>query len=195
MPNLILASGSPRRSKFFSMLGIDFSIIIPNIDETPLAGELPKDLVSRLSYQKACSVAKDNYGSIVVAADTVIDLDGKILGKPGNREESIQMLKMLSGRSHLVYTGVAVVFQDKTRKIIEETKITFAPVSNELASFYADTEEGLDKAGGYAIQGIASMFIEKIEGSLSSVIGLPFSQVMNILMEFGIRPEFKAEKM
>ena len=189
MNKLILASGSPRRKEFLSYLGIPFSIVIPHADESVLKDEAPSELVKRLSRLKASAVAKEYPDSVVIVADTVVSLNSEILGKPKNREESFLMIKKLQGKTHTVYTGTTIQQNNKVKNFVCATYVTFAHLEDDLILTYVNSGEGDDKAGAYALQGIASMLIESVKGSVSTVIGLPICEVRECLKEFGIIPK------
>jgi septum formation protein len=165
------------------MLGIPFSIVVPNIDETPGSGESPKGYVSRVARQKAMDVTSRVSRSLILAADTVVTIDGEILGKPNDEGDAVRMLAKLSGRDHLVLTAVCIVDQlkDKTREKIEETVVSFNPLTESAIRDYLVRENVMDKAGAYAIQGFASVFIPRISGSYSNVMGLPLALVYELL--------------
>ena len=186
MTKLILASGSPRRKEFISYLGIEFDVEIPNIDESPLQGETPSELVLRLSRLKADFISQKHSDSVVVAADTVVCFNGMILGKPSSREDAINMIKMLQGQTHTVYTGVTVQKGNLKRSKVVSTEVTFDSMDDECIRNYVASGECDDKAGAYAIQGIASLFISQVKGSVSSVVGLPINEVVKYLREFGL---------
>ena len=190
MNKLILASGSPRRKEFLSYLGIPFSVVIPHADESVIKDEIPSELVKRLSKLKASIVAKEYPDATVIAADTVVSLNSEILGKPKNRDEAFLMIKKLQGKTHTVYTGTTIQQNDIFRNFVCATEVTFSQLDDELIWTYVNSGEGDDKAGAYALQGIASMLIEKVKGSVSTVIGLPICEVRECLKEFGI--EYKA---
>lgn len=187
-PQLILASGSPRRAHFMRLLNLPFSIMEPDVDETILRGENPKDLVLRLSMLKASHIASTHPDKIVLAADTVVALGNRIFGKPRDRHDAFLMIRELQGKTHQVYTGVAIRLGRSYQNFAECTHVTFAPLTDELIQAYVDTGESDDKSGSYAVQGIASIFVTKVEGSVSSVVGLPISQVREALQRFGIFP-------
>ncbi len=189
MNKLILASGSPRRKEFLSYLGIPFSIVIPHVDESVLKDEAPSELVKRLSRLKASAVTKEYPDSVVIAADTVVSLNSEILGKPKNREESFLMIKKLQGKTHTVYTGTTIQQNNKVKNFVCATYVTFAHLDDDLILTYVNSGEGDDKAGAYALQGMASMLIESVKGSVSTVIGLPICEVRECLKEFGIIPK------
>ncbi|WP_031490891.1 Maf family protein [Succinivibrio dextrinosolvens] len=186
MTKLILASGSPRRKEFISYLGIDYDVEIPNIDESPVQGETPSELVLRLSCLKADFISKKRSDSVVIAADTVVCFNGMILGKPSSREDAFNMIKMLQGHTHTVYTGVTVQKGNLKRSKVVSTEVTFDSMDDDFIRNYVSSGECDDKAGAYAIQGIASMFISQVKGSVSSVVGLPINEVVKYLREFGL---------
>lgn len=186
MTKLILASGSPRRKEFMSYLGIPFEVEIPNIDESPLQGETPSELVLRLSSLKADYISKKHDDTVVVAADTVVCFNGMILGKPSSRDDAFRMIKMLQGQTHTVYTGVTVQKGSLVRSMVVSTEVGFDPLDDDFIRNYAASGECDDKAGAYAIQGIASIFISEVKGSVSSVVGLPINEVVKFLREFGL---------
>jgi len=188
MSTLILASASPRRQRLLRYLGIDFIVKVPNIDELRLPHELPQDLVLRLSKNKAQTVFEDNQECVIIAADTVVALDNKILGKPRSDEESVSMLKSLSGRTHQVYTGTTIKSSNKCVNFLTTSNVTFCTLDENVIFEYVKSNEGADKAGSYALQGLGAIFIKSVEGSVSSVIGLPISEVMQHLCTFGFTP-------
>jgi septum formation protein len=185
---LILASASPRRAEVLRDAGISFCVLSSAIDETPYPGETPQQLVQRLADAKAELVAARAVGSvIVIAADTVVVLDGQVLGKPRSTDEARRMLELFSGRTHSVITGVSLIRlpgMDR-RQFIETTLVHFAPLSRDEISRYLSTEEPYDKAGAYAIQGRASRYIPRIEGCYFNVVGLPLARLIAALRELG----------
>ncbi|MCX7828988.1 MAG: Maf family protein [Thermanaerothrix sp.] len=182
---LILASGSPRRRELIAGLGWDFQVLTSQVDESPLPGESPEDMVLRLSLAKARDVAFKVPGAVVIGADTVVDLDGQILGKPRDRNDGLRMLMALQGRSHRVHTGVSVVMDDKHVWGGETTIVKFRPLSLHDAMCYISTGEGDDKAGSYAIQGKGAMLVESVEGCYFNVVGLPILRLSRLLEELG----------
>ena len=176
---IVLASGSPRRSELLSAAGFQFSVRVANIDETPTANELPSEYVARLSAEKAKAVARP--GEIVLGADTTVVIDGEILGKPADRSDTRKMLVQLSGRWHEVMTGLSLVSPAEVRTAVAVTRVKFAEMSAEEIEWYAASGEPDDKAGAYAIQGLGSRFIERIEGSYSNVVGLPLETFYRML--------------
>lgn len=187
---LILASSSPRRRDFLNKMGVAFTIIKPDVDESVLVGEEPYEYVTRMAHEKAEVVSELYPEQVVLAADTVVVVQGEILGKPTDREDAKRILRLLSGRTHEVLTAVSVMCEkaQKIRELMVSTRVTFSPLDEELIDTYVSSGECDDKSGAYAVQGVGSMFIEKVEGSVSSVVGLPICQVRQILSEFGIKP-------
>jgi septum formation protein len=185
---LVLASASPRRAEILRNAGLPFGIMSSAVDETPLPGESPSDLVQRLATAKAELVAARAVGpAIVVAADTVVTLEEIILGKPRTTEDARQMLERLSGRTHSVVTGVALIRlpDAERREFVEITKVHFAVLSKQDIVRYLASGEPFDKAGAYAIQGMAGRFIPRIEGCYFNVVGLPLARLCRELAEFG----------
>jgi len=185
---LILASSSPRRAEILANAGLPFSVLSSAVDESPYPGESPAALVQRLANSKADLVTARAVGpAIVLAADTIVVLDDRILGKPASLEEARHMLRQLSGRTHSVLTGVSLIRlpDGERRQFIESTLVHFRPVTEEEISAYLATEEPLDKAGAYAIQGQAGRYIPRIEGCYFNVVGLPLSRVLTELKVLG----------
>ena len=177
MKKVILASQSPRRQELLQRVVSEFDCIPADIDETM---DLTKDLgeeVKKVSYTKAMTILKQYPECIVIGSDTSVILDNVPLGKPKNKEEARRMLEGLQGRSHEVYTGLAVVSSKKTCVTLEKVKVTFSSMSKEEIEVYLNTEEPYDKAGAYAIQGIFSKYIDHYEGSYDTVVGFPIEQV------------------
>lgn len=186
--SLVLASSSPRRSDLLAKLGVSFEVRSADIDETPIAGESPDALLRRLAEQKARAVwASLDVPCVVLGADTIVVLDGEILGKPIDATEARQMLRSLSGRSHEASTGVAVVDVDGVVAIdVSTTIVTMHPISESDIDWYLATDEPFDKAGSYALQGHGGVFVEKIDGNMASVIGLPLDITRRLLDAVGI---------
>ncbi|HTA58601.1 MAG TPA: Maf family protein [Candidatus Baltobacteraceae bacterium] len=185
---LILASSSLQRAKILTNAGLPFSVLSSAVDESPFPGEAPAELVQRLANAKADLVTARAVGpAIILAADTVIVLDDKILGKPGTVENARHMLQQLSGRTHSVLTGVALIRlpDGERRQFTESTLVHFRPITDEELSSYLATEEPYDKAGAYAIQGQAGRYIPRIEGCYFNVVGLPLSRVLTELQSLG----------
>lgn len=185
---LILASASTRRAEILRDAGLSFVVLSSAVDETPYTNESPHDLVERLASSKAELVAARAIGpAIVIAADTVISLDGHILGKPRSSDDARHMLEKLSGRTHSVVTGVALIRlpDSERRTFVESTLVHFAALSTEQITRYLATSEPHDKAGAYAIQGHAGRFITRIEGCYFNVVGLPLSRLYHALTQLG----------
>jgi len=185
---LILASSSPRRAQILHDAGISFSVLSSAVDETVYPGETPQQLVQRLADAKAELVAARAVGpAILIAADTVVALDGQILGKPRSTDEARRMLELFSGRAHSVITGVSLIRlpEMERRQFIETTLVNFAPLTPGDISRYLATEEPYDKAGAYAIQGHAGRYIPRIEGCYFNVVGLPLARLVATLRELG----------
>jgi septum formation protein len=181
---LILASSSPRRAELLRAAGINFTVRVADIDETVRPNELPRDYVVRLSREKARAVARDN--ELALGADTTVVINGEIAGKPADPEDAGRMLRALSGRWHEVLTGVTLARADQILSAIASTRVKFARLSDAEINWYVSTGEPMDKAGAYAIQGYASLFVERIEGSYSNVVGLPVHVAYNLARQMGV---------
>jgi septum formation protein len=197
---IYLASKSPRRRALLRQIGVDFEVLVlrdstykgPEVSEIVHEGEAPEDYVARVTREKA------EYGRQlmlwrklpprpILAADTTVTADGRILGKPAGMAEAIEMLKFLSGRTHQVLTSIVVSHNQKAWQATQTSEVTFADLSDELIRAYCSTQEPYDKAGGYAIQGQAATFIPKIVGSYSGIMGLPLFETAQLIREAGIR--------
>jgi septum formation protein len=181
--SLILASASPRRAELLSAAGIPFEAVHANANEAPLDQELAEDHVRRLAQAKAGAVASRRPGSTVLGADTVVVLDGRILGKPRDERDAAAMLRTLSGREHLVVTGVALIRNGAARVEVAATRVRMSSLTDQDIEWYVESGEPMDKAGAYAIQGLASRFVDSITGSYSNVVGLPVALVWRMLRE------------
>jgi septum formation protein len=185
---LVLASGSPRRRELLTGAGLRFAVRRADIDETPLLDEAPANYVRRLAIEKAdacCISLLANPSEIVLAADTTVDVNGEIFEKPLDADDAYRMLRMLSGRTHLVHTGVTVSVPiagvRRSSTIVVTTEVTFADLEDAAIHWYLETGEAMDKAGAYGIQGAAAAFVEKIAGSVTNVIGLPLAETLTLL--------------
>ena len=188
---LILASSSLRRAEILANAGLPFTVLTSPVDESPYPGEAPAALVQRLANAKADIVIARALGpAIVLGADTEVVLDDKILGKPRSTEDARRMLQQLSGRTHSVLTGVALIRlpDGERRQFIESTLVHFRPITEEELSSYLATGEPYDKAGAYGIQGHAGRFIPRVEGCYFNVVGLPLSRVLTELHSLGWSP-------
>jgi len=182
---VVLASGSPRRRELLANLGVSFRVVVsgeaedsPETDPARLAGEL--------AALKAAAVARLHPGAVVIAADTVVALGGELLGKPGDEAENRAFVRRLAGRTHQVYTGVTVISAGGTWSGVERTDVTFRPLSDAEVAHYAATGEGLDKAGGYGIQGVGMALVERVGGDYSNVVGFPLGLVIRLLRGAGV---------
>ncbi len=187
MPELILASSSPRRISLLKEIGIVPSLIIPvHIDETPLKGELPVPYCIRLAITKASTVSKEHESSVVLGADSIVAVGRRILGKPKDEAEAIKFFKLLSGRRHKVITSICVTDGSKTRIKTATTMVQFKALTPSDIKLLINCSEWHDKCGGYSICGMAGAFIKQIAGTHSNVLGLPLYDTANLLREFGI---------
>lgn len=184
--HIILASGSPRRKELFSYLGLDFSVSVSHADERSRPRELPEDFCNRVSLDKAAVVSRENPDALIIAADTIVVIDGRILGKPRDNTAASEYLRLLQGRIHDVYTGYTIMYKDRNRTRVIRTRVRFRAMTEKEISWYIATGEPLDKAGAYAVQGIGSIFIDKVDGSYTNVIGLPLSDLYYDLKDFGV---------
>ncbi len=188
---LVLASASPRRQELLRNAGLSFAIEPANIDETPRAGESPRDCAERLAREKALAVCAIRPQDSVLGADTIVVVDETILGKPIDADDAFRMLRLLSGRVHRVITGVSLVRpvvsgqEPVVRVASETTLVTMSEISDEEIRAYVTTGEPMDKAGAYAIQGMASRWVPRIEGDYSNVVGLPVALVYRMLRDRG----------
>lgn len=183
LPKLILASGSPRRSEILNSVGWEFEKHVADIDESELSGELPATYVERLAREKAEAVAVNSPGRFVLGADTTVVIDDLIIAKPVDLDDARRMLRLLSGRWHEVLTGVAIVDNGTTRSAVESTKVKFAELSDGAIEFLVLEGSPLDKAGAYAVQAQAALFIEGIEGDYWNVVGLPINLVYKLVRQ------------
>ena len=182
---VILASASPRRRELLSLLLEEFDCCSADIDETPISDELPEDYVLRMAVEKASAVKNER--GVIIGSDTVVVLSGNILQKPASIEDAQGMLSALSGQTHQVMTAVAIMIDAELMTIISTTEVTFSTLEMPLIEAYLATDEPWDKAGAYGIQGIAGSFVRRIDGSYSSVVGLPLCETRELLEGAGIR--------
>src|SRR5580698_1563232 len=183
IPMLVLASASPRRQELLRNADISFEVQPANIPEDPHHGESAKALAERLAHEKAQAVASQRPDDCVLGADTVVVVNGQILGKPTDAADAARMLRLLSGRQHQVITGVCLVVDGKPLVASETTLVSVSEITDKEIADYVASGEPMDKAGAYAIQGIASRWIPRIEGDCSNVVGLPVPLVFRMLHE------------
>lgn len=189
MATLYLASASPRRRELLAQIGVPFVTLIASIDENPLPNEPANAYVERLAREKALAGlarASDTADAVVLGADTAVVLDGRILGKPQDRDEALDMLQALSGREHEVLTAVALASEGRCESRVVASRVGFRPLSQAEAEAYWATGEPRDKAGSYGIQGLAAVFVSHLQGSYSAVVGLPLCETAQLLAGFGI---------
>lgn len=179
---LILASQSPRRKELLGLLGLPFEIRASNADETMAPDRDIAEQVALVSRRKAEDTPREE-NSVVIAADTIVVCDEKRLGKPKNREEAIKMLRLLSGRTHQVMTGMTVLWQDKVYSCTEVTEVTFRPLTDREITRYVDSGDCMDKAGAYGIQGGGALFVQGIRGDYYNVMGLPVCRLVQVLRQ------------
>lgn len=189
-PPLVLASQSPRRAELIGRLGLTFETLPADIDETYLHHETPSQHAERLAREKALSIAANRRDALVVGSDTIVVIDGEVLGKPRDRAHAIQMLTRLSDREHEVCTGVAVAHGGKVESALERVRVRFRPLDPRACEEYVATGEPMDKAGAYGIQGFGSALVEGIEGDYFAVMGLPVVRMLELIERFGWRYGF-----
>ncbi|AKT32270.1 nucleoside triphosphate pyrophosphatase [Pseudomonas syringae pv. actinidiae] len=189
MPSLYLASGSPRRRELLTQIGVPFTALSAQIDETPFDAETPAAYVERLALGKAqagLAVLPVDQQACVLGADTAVVLDGRILGKPVDQADALAMLAALSGREHEVLTAVALTDRQRSETCVVNSRVRFRSIQPHEAHAYWTSGEPADKAGGYAIQGLAAIFVAGLHGSYSAVVGLPLCETAELLSRFGI---------
>ncbi|MCL7461467.1 nucleoside triphosphate pyrophosphatase [Pseudomonas sp. NW5] len=188
MPDLYLASTSPRRRELLTQIGVPYRLVAAEVDEAVRAGESPVVYVERLAREKALTglAALEGREGCVLGADTCVVLEGQILGKPADRAEALAMLAALSGRVHQVLTAVAVADQRRCLSRVVTSQVRFRPLSEAECVRYWDSGEPQDKAGSYGIQGLGAVFVQHLEGSYSAVVGLPLCETADLLAQFGL---------
>jgi septum formation protein len=187
--SIVLASASPRRRDLLRAAGIPFEVDAPTVDETRRPSEVAETYVERMARAKVTAVAARHPARVVLAADTIVVIGERVLGKPIDAAEATAMLRALSGRSHVVMTAVAVARSGIVRAVVDQTTVRMRRIEDEEIAAYVSTREPLDKAGAYAIQGGAQAFIESIDGALDTVIGLPVDRVRALLLDVGVKTE------
>jgi len=188
----ILASQSPRRRELLSLIGIPHEVRPADLDETVLPGEVPESHAERLARSKAETVGTKDPAACVIGADTIVVLDGDILGKPRDASEAARMLRRLSGRTHTVFTAVAVAHRGRTVSGVESVEVTFRPLSDSQIEAYIATGEPMDKAGAYGIQGFGAVLVERVHGDYFAVMGLALGRLVGLLEQIGIAYRFAA---
>lgn len=185
LPSLVLASASPRRRELLAALGLAFTVRAVDLDETPHPGEEPRELVERLAREKAAAQAAP--GELVLAADTVVVVEGVLLGKPRDPADARRMLARIAGREHTVLTGVALEEPGRGRRgvTVEESRVRMAALAPEEIDWYVGTGEPLDKAGSYAVQGLGALFVEAVHGNYTNVVGLPLPATYRLFAGLG----------
>jgi septum formation protein len=189
-PRVVLASASPRRRELLKLIGIEHSVVPSNFDETMQPGEEPKGHALRLAVEKAGAVASAHADAVVIGADTVVVLDGRVLGKPSSHAVAREMLQQLNGRTHTVITAVAVAYAGAVRQGAEHVEVTFRRLGDDEVDAYVATGEGMDKAGAYGIQGFGATIVERIEGDFFAVMGLPLVRLVGLLRDAGLSYRF-----
>lgn len=184
MSKIILASASPRRKELMELAGYDFEVICADIVEVVPEEAMTQEVVMSLALQKAQAVAAEHKEAVVIGSDTVVALDGKILGKPHSEQEACEMLRSLSGRTHKVFTGVAIVCGGKVKNFFDETDVEFYSLGDDEIKKYVATGEPTDKAGAYGIQGKGSVLVKRINGDFFSVMGLPIAKLYREMSDF-----------
>jgi septum formation protein len=189
---VILASASPRRRELLTLVGIEHEVRPADIDESLLPGELPAPHAERLARTKAHTIAHLEPKAVVIAADTIVVVDGDVLGKPRNEEDAHQMLERLSGRTHTVLTAIAVARESRTESAVESVEVTFRSLTSEEIDAYIATGEPMDKAGAYGIQGYGATIVERVDGDYFSVMGLGLRRLVDLLGRVGAPYSFGA---
>ena len=185
---VVLASQSPRRRDLLTLIGIPHEVRPANIDERYLAGEVPREHAERLARGKAAAVSAP--GAVTIGSDTIVVVDGEVLGKPGDENDAARMLRRLSGRSHVVITGVAASWNGRMLSDVEEVGVTFRSLAEEDIAAYIATREPMDKAGAYGIQGYGATIVERVDGDYFAVMGLPLNRLARLLESLGLVYEF-----
>lgn len=187
-PRVVLASASPRRRELLRLIGIEHEVRPADIDERYLPHEPPSAHAERLAREKARTIHED--GAVTIGSDTIVVVDGDVLGKPRDRGHAAEMLRRLSGRSHIVMTGVAVCWQDRIASGLEQVGVTFRPLTGPEIERYIDTGEPMDKAGAYGIQGFGATIVERVDGDYFAVMGLALNRLVGLCRSLGLDYEF-----
>jgi septum formation protein len=189
-PRVVLASQSPRRRELLTLVGIKHEVRPADIDESYLAGEQPHAHAERLAREKVEAVSRDVPDALVIGSDTIVVVDGDVLGKPRDEAHAAAMLARLSGRSHIVITAVAVEWRSVVRSSVEEVGVTFHPMTSSEIEAYIATREPMDKAGAYGIQGYGATIVERVDGDYFAVMGLPLQRLVRLMAQIGVRYRF-----
>jgi septum formation protein len=189
-PRVILASASPRRRELLTLVGIPHEVDPADIDESYRDGEEAAEHAERLAREKASTIAARDTNAVVIAADTIVLIDGLVLGKPRDEADAERMLAMLGGQTHVVLTAVAVSHAGRMRSGVESVRVTFRSLTRERIRAYIDTREPMDKAGSYGIQGYGATLVERIDGDYFAVMGLAIARMIDLLDELGVRYDF-----
>jgi septum formation protein len=187
---VILASGSPRRHDLLRLIGVDHEVIPANADESHARGEKPDDHAERLARVKAEAVGAENAQCLVIGADTIVVVDDHILGKPRDVKDAARMLRMLSNRTHVVMTAVAVSLEGRTLSVVEKVSVTFRDLTEDEIARYIATGEPMDKAGAYGIQGYGATIVRRIEGDYFAVMGLSLVRLVDLMTQVGVSYDF-----
>ena len=189
-PRVILASASPRRRDLLTLVGVPHDVRPADIDEAYLPGELPPAHAERLAREKANVIAASAPEAVTIGSDTIVVIDGQVLGKPRDRAQAHAMLRQLSGRAHEVMTGVAACWHGRTVSGVERVRVEFRPLTDAEIEAYIDTGEPMDKAGAYGIQGYGATIVSRVDGDYFAVMGLPLNRLMRQLETLGLRYRF-----
>lgn len=189
-PRVVLASSSPRRRELLTLIGISHTVLPADIDESVVPGEDPRTHAERLACEKASVIAQQEPNAVVIAADTIVVLDGDILGKPRDDAEAGVMLRRLSGRGHVVFTAVAVARAGQVASGVEAVDVEFRDLSDDEIERYIATREPMDKAGAYGIQGFGATIVERIDGDYFAVMGLALGRMVRLMASLGVEYRF-----
>jgi septum formation protein len=186
-PRIILASASPRRAELLKQIGVEFELVPSQIEERPHPDEAPGDYITRIARAKVIAVARGRDAGLVIGADTVVVLDGRLIGKPQNQDDAHRLLRLLSGKWHAVLTGVALYDVESRHEVAdyEKTLVKFAQLTDLEIDWYVNTGEPMDKAGAYGIQGLGGLFVDEIAGNYYNVVGLPIPLVYRLARRLG----------
>ena len=189
-PSVILASASPRRRALLTLVGIAHSVEPADVDESIHDNEAPAVYAERLARAKASAIGRTDESSLTIGADTIVVIDDRVLGKPRDRTEAVEMLRALGGRTHTVYTAVAVRRGRRTVSAVEHVAVTFRPLTDAAIASYIDTGEPMDKAGAYGIQGFGATIVQRIDGDYFAVMGLPLGTLIALMDQVGVGYDF-----